>query len=306
MYIHVLKTLVRCFHTAVHASRLESRVFTRTLLEIQIGIYCVALSCIYRYCTLYSTVRITVYIRVHTVWIHIVICILNSGHTVKAACDSFNVSKDAGYKIVMHMMPDLPNVGIERDIEQFLVRVTVNEWKLHSFHIKCSPKILKYFIYCIGLYTCITFWSSRLIALFALHFTIGILGEPGVPRGRLKAVPDAGDPRDGSVRALEDGPLPELCAERAGGPGGAHPGADPGLVPRVPRAARHPDAARLVGRRERQPAWARARPHASARPPLPRRAHARSGHPADPPPRAPLQGVLTVHCSRAIWLLHPY
>ena len=28
------------------------------------------------------------------------------------------MSKDSGYKVVIHMMPDLPNVGIERDIEQ--------------------------------------------------------------------------------------------------------------------------------------------------------------------------------------------
>ena len=96
-----------------------------------------------------------------------------------------------------------------------------------------------------------------------------ILGEPGVPHGRPEAVSDAGDSRDGSVRAVEDGPLPLLRAERASGPGGTHPGADPGLVPRVPRAARHPDAARLVGYRERQPARARACPHAPARPPLP-------------------------------------
>jgi hypothetical protein len=31
------------------------------------------------------------------------------------------MSKDAGFKVVTHMMPDLPNVGIERDIEQFIV-----------------------------------------------------------------------------------------------------------------------------------------------------------------------------------------
>jgi elongator complex protein 3 len=28
------------------------------------------------------------------------------------------MSKDTGYKVVIHMMPNLPNVGIERDIEQ--------------------------------------------------------------------------------------------------------------------------------------------------------------------------------------------
>lgn len=44
----------------------------------------------------------------------------NRGHTVKAVCECFQLSKDAGYKVVTHMMPDLPNVGMERDLEQFI------------------------------------------------------------------------------------------------------------------------------------------------------------------------------------------
>lgn len=44
----------------------------------------------------------------------------NRGHTVKAACESFHLAKDSGFKVVTHMMPDLPNVGLERDIEQFI------------------------------------------------------------------------------------------------------------------------------------------------------------------------------------------
>uniref|UniRef100_A0AAR2LZG6 Elongator complex protein 3 n=1 Tax=Pygocentrus nattereri TaxID=42514 RepID=A0AAR2LZG6_PYGNA len=44
----------------------------------------------------------------------------NRGHTVRAVCESFHLAKDAGFKVVAHMMPDLPNVGIERDIEQFI------------------------------------------------------------------------------------------------------------------------------------------------------------------------------------------
>lgn len=44
----------------------------------------------------------------------------NRGHTVKAVSESFHLSKDAGFKVVTHMMPDLPNVGLERDIEQFI------------------------------------------------------------------------------------------------------------------------------------------------------------------------------------------
>ncbi|KAJ2759817.1 Elongator subunit, partial [Coemansia nantahalensis] len=43
----------------------------------------------------------------------------NRGHTVHAVCESFQLAKDAGYKVVAHMMPDLPNVGMERDLEQF-------------------------------------------------------------------------------------------------------------------------------------------------------------------------------------------
>lgn len=47
----------------------------------------------------------------------------NRGHTVKAVCESFRLAKDAGYKVVSHMMPDLPNVGMERDLDQFKVRM---------------------------------------------------------------------------------------------------------------------------------------------------------------------------------------
>lgn len=46
----------------------------------------------------------------------------NRGHTVRAVSESFHMSKDAGFKVVAHMMPDLPNVGLERDMEQFKVR----------------------------------------------------------------------------------------------------------------------------------------------------------------------------------------
>lgn len=45
----------------------------------------------------------------------------NRGHTVRAVSESFQQAKDAGFKVVSHMMPDLPNVDFERDIEQFVV-----------------------------------------------------------------------------------------------------------------------------------------------------------------------------------------
>lgn len=43
----------------------------------------------------------------------------NRGHTVSAVCSSFQLAKDAGYKVVTHMMPDLPQMGWERDIAGF-------------------------------------------------------------------------------------------------------------------------------------------------------------------------------------------
>ncbi|KAG6386787.1 hypothetical protein SASPL_151961 [Salvia splendens] len=62
----------------------------------------------------------------------------NRGHTVAAVADCFSLAKDAGFKVflytalrignyflarkhmvVAHMMPDLPHVGVERDMESF-------------------------------------------------------------------------------------------------------------------------------------------------------------------------------------------
>ncbi|KAL9654089.1 hypothetical protein ABK040_011633 [Willaertia magna] len=44
----------------------------------------------------------------------------NRGHTVAAVKRSFTIAKDQGYKIVAHMMPDLPNSNMERDILGFI------------------------------------------------------------------------------------------------------------------------------------------------------------------------------------------
>ena len=44
----------------------------------------------------------------------------NRGHTVRAVTESFQLAKDSGFKVVVHMMPNLPNVPLERDIAQFV------------------------------------------------------------------------------------------------------------------------------------------------------------------------------------------
>ena len=43
--------------------------------------------------------------------------IYRSPHIV--VCNSFQLGKDCGFKVVSHMMPDLPNMGKERDMEGF-------------------------------------------------------------------------------------------------------------------------------------------------------------------------------------------
>lgn len=43
----------------------------------------------------------------------------NRGHTVKSVMECFHLAKDCGFKVVAHLMPDLPNVGYERDINNF-------------------------------------------------------------------------------------------------------------------------------------------------------------------------------------------
>lgn len=44
----------------------------------------------------------------------------NRGHTVSAVASSFHLAKDCGFKVVTHMMPDLPNTGLERDMTGFV------------------------------------------------------------------------------------------------------------------------------------------------------------------------------------------
>ncbi len=45
--------------------------------------------------------------------------IVNRGHTYSDVIESFQISKDSGYKIVAHMMPGLPTITPETDIRDF-------------------------------------------------------------------------------------------------------------------------------------------------------------------------------------------
>ncbi|RVE41643.1 hypothetical protein evm_013706 [Chilo suppressalis] len=64
----------------------------------------------------------------------------NRGHTVESVCESFCLSKDSGYKIVSHMMPNLPNVPKKRDLAQF--REYFDNPKFISDGLKIYPTLV--------------------------------------------------------------------------------------------------------------------------------------------------------------------
>lgn len=61
---------------------------------------------------------------------------------MRAVCESFHLAKDAGFKVVAHMMPDLPNVGMERDVEQFIVSNDIILLSFVIFQNSFSPCFL--------------------------------------------------------------------------------------------------------------------------------------------------------------------
>lgn len=64
----------------------------------------------------------------------------NRGHSVESVCDCFCLSKDTGYKIVAHMMPNLPNVDKKRDLAQF--REYFDNPKFRSDGLKIYPTLV--------------------------------------------------------------------------------------------------------------------------------------------------------------------
>ena len=76
----------------------------------------------------------------------------NRGHTVAAVCNSFQLAKDCGFKIVSHMMPDLPNMGKERDLDGF--REYFENPKFRTDGLKIYPTLV---IRGTGLYE---FWKT--------------------------------------------------------------------------------------------------------------------------------------------------
>jgi len=65
---------------------------------------------------------------------------INRGHTIEDVYDSFQISKDSGYKIVAHMMPGLPGSTPEKDLGDF--RKLFEDPRLRPDMLKIYPTLL--------------------------------------------------------------------------------------------------------------------------------------------------------------------
>ena len=64
----------------------------------------------------------------------------NRGHTVAAVGDCFHLAKNAGFKVIAHLMPDLPNMGWERDMESFREFFENPDFRTDGLKV-CTPKL---------------------------------------------------------------------------------------------------------------------------------------------------------------------
>ena len=64
----------------------------------------------------------------------------NRGHTLQDVYESFQLTKDAGYKIVAHMMPGLPGSDPQRDLEDF--KKLFEDQRLKPDMLKIYPTLL--------------------------------------------------------------------------------------------------------------------------------------------------------------------
>ena len=66
--------------------------------------------------------------------------IINRGHNYNDVVESFQISKDAGYKLVAHMMPGLPTMKPEQDIADF--KKLFSEPQLRPDMLKIYPSLV--------------------------------------------------------------------------------------------------------------------------------------------------------------------
>lgn len=189
------------------------------------------------------------------------------GHTVEAVKSCFRLSKNAGFKMVAHMMPDLPNVGWERDIECF--REFFENPDFRTDGLKLYPTLVirgtgLYELWKKGIYR--NYSPEKLIDLVARQegsLAVLFLSFPCSPL-LIAFTPLLLTPSPSLPSGLQPDVTSLLLLPS---PQDSCPGAPVG--PHLPHPAGHPDASRHLGGGEGQPARARSCPHGRAGPQVP-------------------------------------
>ncbi|CAK9304829.1 unnamed protein product [Gordionus sp. m RMFG-2023] len=133
----------------------------------------------------------------------------NRGHTVKATCETFALAKEAGYKVVTHMMPDLPNVCYRRDVNQF--RQLFSDPEFRPDGLKIYPTLV---IRGTGLYE---LWKSGRYRSYApgqLINLVSLILSLVPPWTRVYRVQRDIPMPLVTASAVESGNLRELCSAR--------------------------------------------------------------------------------------------
>jgi len=135
---------------------------------------------------------------------------VHRGHTVSDTAEAFRIAKDAGFKIVAHMMPGLPNSSFEDDIKSF--EMLFNDERFKPDMLKIYPTLvvegtLLYRMYKKGLYKPLTNEEAAEIVAKVMEMAppwIRIMRvQRDIPAYKITAGPTAGNLRELAIGIIK-------------------------------------------------------------------------------------------------------
>ncbi|MEM3249141.1 MAG: tRNA uridine(34) 5-carboxymethylaminomethyl modification radical SAM/GNAT enzyme Elp3 [Conexivisphaerales archaeon] len=134
---------------------------------------------------------------------------IHRGHSIKDTVDAFRIAKDAGFKVVAHMMPGLPNSSPDDDLASF--NLLFSDERFRPDMVKIYPTLviegtLLYRMYKMGLYKSLTNEAAAEIVARVMEIAppwIRIMRvQRDIPAFKIKAGPTAGNLRELAMEIL--------------------------------------------------------------------------------------------------------
>ncbi|MCL4343688.1 MAG: tRNA uridine(34) 5-carboxymethylaminomethyl modification radical SAM/GNAT enzyme Elp3 [Nitrososphaerota archaeon] len=134
---------------------------------------------------------------------------VHRGHSISDTVDAFRIAKDAGFKVVAHMMPGLPNSSVDNDLASF--NLLFGDERFRPDMIKIYPTLvvegtLLYKMYKMGLYKPLTNEAAAEIVAKVMEIAppwIRIMRvQRDIPAFKIKAGPTAGNLRELALEIL--------------------------------------------------------------------------------------------------------